>query len=250
MKHKLNNGKKAASILSGKGFYISLAVCLAAIGTTAFFAVSRTGDILNKTQTMDLSSAVVSANEWGFPQNANAPESGVEASSSEARRLRSRSSSSSGSSVKKDGAQEQENSSGSSQTLFAMPVSGEVLQSYSKGELVKSSTMNDWRTHDGVDISAKLSTPVKAAADGTVTAIVDDALWGVVVQVDHKDGYVARYCGLSKTVNVKKGQDVKMGDVLGAVGDTSLYETNDRAHLHFELMRDDSFINPMSVLKK
>lgn len=133
---------------------------------------------------------------------------------------------------------------------FAMPITGKVIREYSNGELVKSQTMNDWRTHNGVDIAAKSTTPVKAMADGTVMDIIDDELWGVVVKIDHGDGYVAKYCGLTTTVNVKKGQELAMGDVVGAVGETCLYEQNDEAHLHLEITKDDEYINPISVIKK
>ncbi len=249
MKHRQTKRSRAASIFSGKGFYISLVVCLLAIGVTAFFAVSRTGDILNGAETMDLSSAVVSANEWGFPQNANAAESGLEVTSSEEQTSQSGSSESSASSKKQSGSEKQKSSSDSSQTAFAMPISGKIMQEYSNGELVKSSVMNDWRTHDGVDIAGNVTDPVKAAADGTVTDIIDDALWGVVIEIDHGNGYVGRYCGLNTTVSVKKNQEVTMGDVIGCIGETSLYETNDDPHLHFELLKDDEYVDPMSVIK-
>lgn len=250
MKHNRSNSKKAASMFSGKGFYISLAICLLAISVTAFFAVSRTGEILDGRNTMDLSSAVVSTNEWGFPQNANANQSGIETTSSQALTSQSDSSSSEISSGKNADSKKQNTSSTLSQVQFSMPINGKITQPYSKGELVKSSTMNDWRTHDGIDVKGKVTAPVKAAADGTVLSIKDDELWGVVVEIDHSNGYVAQYCGLNTTVSVKKGQEVKMGDVIGSVGETCLYETNDDPHIHFSVMKNDKYIDPLSVIKR
>lgn len=68
------------------------------------------------------------------------------------------------------------------------PIDGEVFTQYSNGELVKSETLGDWRTHNGIDIAADEGTPVKAAAKGSVTGVRSDALWGYVVEITHPDG--------------------------------------------------------------
>ena len=77
-----------------------------------------------------------------------------------------------------------------------MPLEGETSNDYSNGELVKSKTLNEWRTHDGIDLKAAANTPVKAVADGTVESITEDAMWGVTVTVSHQNGYESIYCGL------------------------------------------------------
>lgn len=241
--------RKSKSIFSGKGFYITLAVCLAAVGASAFFALSRTRDYLAKDQTLDLSSAVISANEWGFPKSANNTKEDV-TMSSEPSQSSSYTSSSSKKSRKTSKATAARSNSEKQQTIsLAMPFSGEITNKFSNGELVKSETLGDWRTHDGIDISAKSGTPVKAAADGTVTDITDDTIWGVTVTIDHKNGYTASYSGLTSSVNVKKGQDVKLGDVIGAVGETALCELKQGPHVHFSVKYEDKFIDPESIIK-
>ena len=57
---------------------------------------------------------------------------------------------------------------------YSLPVMSEVFNPYSGGELVKNVTLNDWRTHDGIDIKAAKGTDVMACADGTVAKIYDE----------------------------------------------------------------------------
>ena len=53
------------------------------------------------------------------------------------------------------------------------PLNGEVLNPFSHNELVRSSTLNVWKTHDGVDIAGNLSEKVKSMSDGTVSAVYE-----------------------------------------------------------------------------
>lgn len=59
-------------------------------------------------------------------------------------------------------------------------------------------------------------------------------MWGWVVTIDHGNGMKASYCGLQKEPAVKKGGSVKMGDVIGKVGEIPV-EMKDEPHLHFEV---------------
>ena len=64
---------------------------------------------------------------------------------------------------------------------FILPVEGAVTNPYSQGELVKSKTLGEWRTHDGIDLAAADGTPVVSIADGLVEAVREDARWGNTV---------------------------------------------------------------------
>ncbi len=124
------------------------------------------------------------------------------------------------------------------------PLDGAVIQPFSHGELVKSPTTGIWQTHNGVDLAAALGTEVCCAADGTVTAIDRDALWGICVTVQHTDGTVTRYCGLNEGLTVTAGQVLERGDVLGAVGATAEAESGLEPHLHFEVLQNDCYVDP------
>ena len=131
---------------------------------------------------------------------------------------------------------------------FLLPVEGEVLQEFSNGELVKNETLGEWRTHDGVDLAAPANTPVKAAADGTVSAVTEDPLWGMCVTVSHDGGYQTFYQGLKTRVEVSEGDTVKVGEILGYVGTTAEAELSLDPHLHFAVQKDGAWVDPASVL--
>lgn len=239
---------KAAKVFTGKGFYIALVVSLVAVGCATFFAVNRTYDKLNGGDTLNVDSGN-SQNEWAFPdKDANQNQSGVPIGSSSSRGSSQRSSSLSGTSGSQKNTSGSTGSNAVSPNTYAMPLAGDIFNAFSKNELVKSKTMGDWRTHDGIDIKAKIGTPVKSIADGTVAEITEDPMWGVMVVVDHKNGYAGYYCGLGQTVSVKKNQVLTVGDQIGTVGDSAQCELAEEKHLHLGLKKDGKWIDPLSVL--
>ena len=134
-------------------------------------------------------------------------------------------------------------------TGFVMPVDGNIITPYSDGMMVKSLTLNDWRTHDGVDIAAEPGTPVKACNSGVVTDIISDPLWGMTVTVSHSDGSKSYYMGLSNSIPVNKGQKIALGEVIGSVGDTAEIEQALDSHLHFAMKKDGNWIDPLQSKK-
>ncbi|MBR2088737.1 MAG: M23 family metallopeptidase [Oscillospiraceae bacterium] len=127
---------------------------------------------------------------------------------------------------------------------FCKPVEGDVLQPFSGGALVKSATTGVWQTHNGVDLAAALGDPVKAAAGGVVTQVSEDALWGITVTIDHKNGYLTRYCNLGTDLSVSEGDSVEAGFIIGAVGKTADAESVGETHLHFEVLKDGKYLDP------
>ena len=127
---------------------------------------------------------------------------------------------------------------------FCKPVDGDVLQPFSGGALVKSATTGVWQTHNGVDLAAALGDPVKAAAGGVVSQVSEDALWGITVTIDHKNGYLTRYCNLGTNLSVSEGDSVEAGFVIGAVGKTADAESVGETHLHFEVLKDGKYLDP------
>ncbi len=134
---------------------------------------------------------------------------------------------------------------------FSLPVDDFILKGYSADIPVFSYTMNDYRTHEGVDIAASAGTPVLAAADGTVCEVVHDPMMGVTIGIQHTGGAVTRYKGLSEdSVNlVEMGANVKRGQVIGAAGDTALIESAEEGHVHFELTVDGESRDPAEYMK-
>ena len=128
-------------------------------------------------------------------------------------------------------------SSVSSAVLPASPADTEPVQAFSGSELVYNETLGDWRTHNGADYAAQVGDKVHAVTAGTVTSVTEDALWGTVAEVKTLDGGTWRYCGLDKA-QVKTGDELHQGDVLGTVG-TIPSEREADPHLHLEYLDEN-----------
>lgn len=108
------------------------------------------------------------------------------------------------------------------------------------------------RLHNGVDLAAN-AIEVKSPADGVVEigAIKNDSCGGTIV-ISHAGGYKTGFCHMQK-INVKPGQNVKQGDVIGisggGKGDVGRGRSDGR-HLHFTLRKDGKIVNPMDYINK
>ncbi len=98
--------------------------------------------------------------------------------------------------------------------------------------------------HAGLDISAPLGTRVEAAADGIVFFAGPEAGYGNTVLVDHGYGITTKYGHLSK-ISVLVGQEVKRGQMIGAVGMTG---KTTGPHLHYEVRVHETPVNPARYL--
>jgi murein DD-endopeptidase MepM/ murein hydrolase activator NlpD len=109
-------------------------------------------------------------------------------------------------------------------------------------------TTRDWRTHDGVDIAAETGTNVTAAADGQVYTVYDDDAMGTTVVIRHEGGYTTRYASLSPELQVKVGDTVTLGQVIGTVGETAMVESVLGPHVHFSVTYQDLPMDPAEFL--
>jgi murein DD-endopeptidase MepM/ murein hydrolase activator NlpD len=121
------------------------------------------------------------------------------------------------------------------------PVRGWVSSGF--GRRVSPFTGEDMM-HGGLDISAPMSTPVKAPAAGTVIAVGPEKSLGNVIVVSHGYGFKTLYAHLSK-LRVKTGQTVKRGDVIGEVGNTGL---STGPHLHYEIELNGAAVDPIRYI--
>ena len=147
------------------------------------------------------------------------------------------------------GTEEKEVSANLTETHFIFPVEGEVIKEFAKDNLIYSETLEEWITHTGIDIKADRTTVVKATADGTVKSIKNDPRYGLTVTIEHNDGYTSVYSSLLSAEFVKEGEKVTQGQTIGTVGNSSVFEVAEDNHLHFELLKDGSNINPEIYLK-
>ena len=99
------------------------------------------------------------------------------------------------------------------------------------------------RFHYGMDFSARKGTPIYATGNGVVKRADNRSSgYGKHIRIDHDFGYVSLYAHLSK-YNVRRGQRVKRGDIIGYVGNTG---RSVGPHLHYEIFKDKKKINPLN----
>lgn len=99
------------------------------------------------------------------------------------------------------------------------------------------------KKHWGMDFTAPRGTPVYASGNGVVRRADNSASgYGRHIRIDHGFGYESLYAHLYK-YNVRKGQRVKRGDLIGFVGSTGRSEA---PHLHYEIFKDGQRINPIN----
>ena len=97
--------------------------------------------------------------------------------------------------------------------------------------------------HWGMDFTAPKGTPVYATGDGLVKRADNRASgYGKHIRVDHGFGYVSLYAHMNK-FQVKRGQKVKRGEIIGYVGNTG---RSAGPHLHYEVFKDGEKINPIN----
>ena len=122
--------------------------------------------------------------------------------------------------------------------LEVKPVSGIITSRFGNRESIRS------YGHTGLDIAAPAGTPIKAAADGTVTFSGYSGGYGYVVKMSHGNG-IETYYGHCSALYVSAGEKVEAGDTIAAVGSTGNSTGN---HLHFEVRVNGSEVNPQNYL--
>ncbi len=129
---------------------------------------------------------------------------------------------------------------------YSMPVEGEIIKEFNDKQLQYSKTLGDMRMHYGIDIACKAETSVSACSDGKVLNIEDSSTLGTVLTLVIGDGLTAKYAAL-KDIKVEIGDSVKIGDILGVTA-TVPAECNEEEHLHFELYKNNSPVDPIKEL--
>ena len=132
---------------------------------------------------------------------------------------------------------------------FSKPLDGNIQKPYSIDKVVYSKTLELWKTHDGIDISAEIGTNVKSIEKGVVEKVYEDSFYGTTVVIDHSQGYKSSYSNLDKKVSVKEKQTINKGQIIGKIGNTSIGETKDEPHLHFTLFKDNNNVDPTYIFK-
>lgn len=214
------NHDKSRSFFGGRGFYIALVLCLAAIGVAGYFVLVQQAKVTEEGK----DKPVVRQEEVENVQRAQMPEAAPEPvqETLEPEELLPQ---------------------------VCSPLDGTTVTVFSMTELMYDETMADWRTHDGVDIRAEEGDAVKTAAAGTVKEVRYDDLMGVTVVISHADGYETQYSSLQQEPPVEQGKTVEAGDIIGLVGSTAAAEGDVGPHLHFSVSKDGRVVDPQEYVK-
>ena len=220
--------KKFTNGISGKGYYIALILCAAAIGISGYLYYRNAND----TDT-NLQKNPVSSNNGGS-------DDGVQAVATQPNGTPT---------VDTTGPSNETDPKPATKPSRTMaPVEGQVVASYAMDCLSYNQTTRDWRVHNGTDYGAEAGTPVVAAADGTVYTVYQDESLGTTVVISHTGGYVTKYSSLAEELKVAPGDTVTVGQTIGTVGTTALLECAIGDHVHFSVTCNDKYVDPAEFL--
>ena len=212
--------KKYSGSVNGKGYYIALALCAAAIGIAGLLYYRNTE---NPNVSLENPSATIAGSDHQAVV-ATGPNGEVI-----------------------DNTQPTTTPKVAIKTVS--PLEGQTVAVYAMDSLTYNQTTRDWRVHNGVDIAAEAGATVCAAAAGEVYSVYDDDAMGMTVVIRHEGGYATRYASLSETVSVNPGDVVTAGQAIGTVGNTALLENALGDHLHFSVTCDSEPMDPAQFLE-
>ena len=210
----MNSKKNIWRFFAGKGYYIALVLCAAAIGISGYLYYRNASD-------PTLNDPALNAGNSDLEALATKPSADSSTDPSTA-------------------PSEQEKP----KLKTCKPVEGTTVLDYAMDRLCYNPTTRDWRVHNGIDITAAEGTAVCAAADGVVYTTYDDEGYGTTVVIRHDGGYVTMYSSLDADVSVKTGDTVTMGQTIGYVGSSALLEVAVGDHVHFCVTYNDQSVDP------
>lgn len=131
-------------------------------------------------------------------------------------------------------------------TSYILPCEDEILKDYSPTP-VYDETMDDWRAHRAVDFTCEKGVPVYAVGNGKVTKVYADTSYGYCIEIDFGD-FTGRYCGLEQGTTVKHDAVIKRGDTVGKTGDIPC-EAAQEPHFHFEIIKNGKNVDPIEEIR-
>jgi murein DD-endopeptidase MepM/ murein hydrolase activator NlpD len=222
----MSDNKRTGRGMFGKGYYIALVLCAAAIGTTGYL-YNRNANETPSQLNMEVPEATLSGGKQQVDVAVIATQpQGISPTESV----------------------DQPADSGKKSLKTVSPVAGQTVAVYSMEALSYNETTRDWRVHNGIDIAAEAGAEVCAAADGEVYTVYEDETLGHTVVIRHTGGYTTRYSSLDQEIPVHAGDQVTAGQVIGTVGATALVETAMGPHVHFSVSYQDQPMDPAEFL--
>lgn len=231
------NKTKTAEFFKRNGFYIALFICIAAAGLTAILSLTAQqpepqqsaaitdGQQVEQVKDPTLQEELSRLNTESPTVSPTASTTGEPSSSPDA--------------TKKP--------STPAFTIDA-PIKGKIIKAFMIDKLTYNKTLNQWATHNGIDIQAEEGEAVKAALSGTVEALFNDQIYGGVVIITHDNKRKTVYAGVTADEKMKEGTKINAGQTLGVLK-TPHFEAYLGPHLHFELIEGENNLDPSKYFK-
>ncbi|MCL2367671.1 MAG: M23 family metallopeptidase [Oscillospiraceae bacterium] len=241
--------KRAGDFLAGRGFYIVLILCVAVIGVSAWAML-----VNNNVDRGPALPVIAEVDDWAqlpprLPALSTPPPRPVETPPPDEEAFLGREEDEAPPEPPPPPPPPAEPTVEEPRELrFICPVFGIVEVPHAVDHLIFDRTMGDWRTHNGVDITAELGEPVLAIAEGTIERVFHDDLLGATVVIYHGQGLHSLYANLMETPIVEVGQWVTMGTPIGAVGTTALGKSGIVHHVHLEILEHGVQADPLMFL--
>ena len=206
----MSSNNNSGRIFAGRGYYIALILCAAAIGITGYLYSRNLNETKETMKVVGSEPSSEAATEASQPASEEPTEKPV--------------------------------------LKTAAPVAGQTVAEFAADCLGYNETTRDWRTHAGLDIAAEEGAQVCAAAAGTVYSVYDDEELGMTVVITHDGGYTTQYASLAAEVSVLPGDAVALGQPIGTVGTTALLESALQPHVHFSVTCNGDPMDPAEFL--
>lgn len=128
------------------------------------------------------------------------------------------------------------------------PVNGDVILNYSMDQSVYFATLDQYKYNPALVIAGDVSTKVRSVADAKVVSVSNSEETGLTVKTDLGDDYAAIY-GQLKNIEVKKGQKISRGEVIGYISEPTKYYSVEGSCLYFAMTKDGKPVNPTQYLR-
>lgn len=245
------NKRSIKRMLSGRALYIALGVCVLAAGIVGFSAVKEIKTPSTSLETTTEKKTYTNINEPDYGDSSVLTTEAIETTTFSYELIT-------------QGIEETESEEISTQAVFedsndaieetypvpeeySFPLKSMISKDYSMGVPVYSSTMADYRTHNGVDFKGAAGESVQCIAAGTVISVTKDEFWGNTVEIDHGGAVVSSISGLADEGLVSEGTFLDAGAVIGVVG-TIPVEAKDGEHIHLEIRVNGEICDPVEIM--
>ena len=135
------------------------------------------------------------------------------------------------------------------ESILGWPVTGNILMKFSVNETVYYKTQDHYAISEGILVQSGVGTPVYCAADCTIMEIAEHNKYGTYVKTDLGNGYILYY-GQLKEVELKSGETLKKGEIVGYINRPSEYFKLEESHLYLQMIKKGKAVDPLNYMER